>query len=60
MLSRADVERLANAVHGDWKTHMRERNAKSAVRKRRMLERKEHQESELDLELIVLLMLIRH
>lgn len=35
MFLRRDVERLAAAVHGDWKAHMAERMAKAEARRLR-------------------------
>lgn len=33
MFDRKDVERLADAVHGDWTTHIKERERKAEKRK---------------------------
>lgn len=35
MFLRGDVERVADAVHGDWKVHMAERREKAGKRKKR-------------------------
>lgn len=44
MFLRSDVERLATAVHGDWKSHMKERHLKAEERRRKLLEEKEKSE----------------
>lgn len=42
MFLRAEVERLAQAVHGDWKMHMAERAAKAEAKKKKIKENKEN------------------
>ncbi|GAB7338724.1 hypothetical protein MBLNU457_5440t2 [Dothideomycetes sp. NU457] len=37
---REDLERLADAVHGDWKSHVNERKRKAAQRKEKMIQNK--------------------
>jgi len=37
---QADVERLADAVHGDWKLHNEERRRKATQRKEKMIQNK--------------------